>query len=129
MGGKMSVQHIGENTNIYFKDIPSSKKDLISAKDNLDQLLRRAPCGSICRLKITKSFLGFKGVLTITSKDKNFLVEKTKKSLAALQEELFQDISEKLAAWKKERSIDEITGVISLESLSIEKKKLPKKNN
>ena len=99
----------------------------MEAKEQLDRLLRYVPCESICRLKISKSFRGFKGVLKVSSRDKIFLVEEKSSSIANLQKILFHQMTTQLDQWKKERSIDEITGVISLKSFSIEKRKDKKK--
>ncbi len=119
----MSLQHYDENTSIHFNDIPSSKDDFLEAKENIDLLLRHAPCGSNCRLKITASGRGFKGFLEVNSKDRVFRIEHKDISIGKLQKFLFTQINENLNQWKKGRSEKDITGIVKLESLFLEKKK------
>ena len=122
----MSLQHYDENTSIHFKDISSNKEEFLEAKENLDLLLRKAPCGSNCRLKISAVEEGFTGFLEVHSQGHIFRVEHQDSSVRNLQTFLFKSISKELDQWKKERSEKDITGVVKLESLVLEKSKNPK---
>lgn len=124
----MSLQHYDENTSIHFKNISSNKEEFLEAKENLDLLLRKAPCGSNCRLKISAIEEGFKGHLEVHSKGHIFRVEHQDSSVRNLQTFLFKSISKELDQWKKDRSEKDITGVVRLESLFVEQKKEPKRN-
>lgn len=117
----MSLQHYGENTSIHFES--SNQEDFLEAKDKLDQLIRKAPCDSNCRLKITFDKDVFTGVLEIKSPEKFFRVEDQSKAIKVLQKSLFSRITEELDQWKKDRSLEDITGSIKLRSFSMEKSK------
>ena len=117
----MSLQHYGENTSIHFES--SSEEDFLEAKDNLDKLLRKAPCDSNCRLTITRVENVFKGVLEIKSPEKSFRVEDQSSAVKVLQKSLFLKINKELGQWKKDRSLEDITGSIKLRSFSVEKSK------
>ena len=120
----MPLQSYEENTSIHFKNMQSSnKEDFLRAKDSLDRLLRKAPCGSKCRLKISISGSTFKGFLEVKSLEKIFYAKGEASTVKELQKSLFQKVSKELLQWKRERSLEDLTGSIKLESLSIEKKK------
>ena len=118
----MSLQHYGENTSIHFES--SNQEDFLEAKDKLDQLLRKAPCDSNCRLKITFDKDVFTGILEIKSPEKFFRVEDKSDTIKTLHRSLFMQITEELDQWKKDRSLEDITGSIKLRSFSVEKSKI-----
>lgn len=118
----MSLQHYGDNTSIHFEN--SNREDFLEAKDKLDQLIRKAPCDSNCRLKITFDENIFTGVLEVKSPGKFFRVEDKSKTIKVLQKSLFSQITEELDQWKKDRSLEDITGSIKLRSFSMEKSKV-----
>ena len=121
----MSLQHYGKNTSIHFEN--SNKEDFLEAKEHLDQLLRKAPCDSNCRLKITFDKDVFKGILEVKSPDQSFCVEGQSETVEVLQKTLFTQIIEELDQWKKDRSLEDITGSIKLRSFSVEKSKVKRK--
>lgn len=121
----MSLQHYGENTSIHFEN--SNKEDFLEAKDSLDQLLRKAPCDSNCRLRITFDKNVFIGILEVKSPEKSFRVEDQSETVKVLQKALFSRINEELEQWKKDRSLEDITGSIKLRSFSMEKSKVKRK--
>ena len=121
----MSLQHYGENTSIHFES--SNKEDFLEAKEHLDRLLRKAPCDSNCRLKITFAEDIFTGVLEVKSPEKSFRVEGQSETIKVLQKSLFAQITEELDQWKKDRSLEDITGSIKLRSFSMEKSKIKRK--
>lgn len=122
---RVSLQHYGENTSIHFES--SNKEDFLEAKENLDQLLRKAPCDSNCRLKITFDKDIFTGVLEVKSPEKSFRVEDQSDTVKVLQKSLFKQITKELDQWKKDRSLEDITGSIKLRSFSMEKSKIKRK--
>ena len=121
LGCRMSLQHYGENTSIHFES--SNQEDFLEAKDNLDQLIRKAPCDSNCRLRITFDKDVFTGILEVKSPEKSFRVEGRSETVKTLQKSLFLQITEELDQWKKDRSLEDITGSIKLRSFSMEKSK------
>ena len=122
----MSSKHYDENTSIHFKDFSTDKEDVIEAKENLDLLLRYAPCGANCQLQISASGKFFVGSLEVKTRDKVFRVEHKDSQVKNLQHFMFQKIKKDLDQWKKERSEEDITGMIHLDSLNIRKYKKSK---
>jgi len=125
LGWIVSLQHYDENTSIHFES--SNKEDFLEAKEHLDQLLRKAPCDSNCRLKITFDKDVFKGILEVRSPGKSFRVEDQSETVKVLHESLFTQITKELDQWKKDRSLEDITGSIKLRSFSVEKSKVKRK--
>ncbi len=121
----MSLQHYGENTSIHFES--SNKEDFLEAKDNLDKLIRQAPCDSNCRLTITFAENVFTGVLEIKSPEQFFRIEDKSETVKVLQKSLFLKINKELDQWKKDRSLEDITGSIKLRSFSMEKSKIKRR--
>ncbi len=119
----MSLEHFDENTSIKFSGDFVEKEEFLRAKENIDSLLLSAPSESMCRLNISSEGERYKGVLQVCSAERQFHIEEYALTISVLQRLLFKRMYKKLDQWKKERSIDEITGVISLHSFSIEKEK------
>lgn len=121
-GGGVRLEHFDENTSIQFNEY-SEKEEFLKAKENIDILLRSSPSESICRLNVSCEGRTYKGILQVCSGEKKFQIEEVAISVNDLQKILFQKMHKTLDQWKKGRSIDEITGLISLNSFSIEKEK------
>lgn len=126
----MSLEHYDETTSIHFTGIPSGQEDFLKAKENLDMLLRNCPCDSNCRLRISKTSQGmFEGILEVSFQNKSFEIKHQGKCVKDLQSFLFEQMNQKLDEWKLERSEEDITGTIKLESLFMEKSKKPRKKS
>lgn len=119
----MSLEHFDETTSIQFNDINSDREEFLKAKDSIDVLLRSAPSESVCRFNVKAVEGGFQGTLQICSAENQFKLNHEASTVSELQQTLFKKMHQDLNQWKKERSVDEITGVISLNSFSIEKEK------
>ena len=115
----MSLQHYDENTSIHFAD--SNKEEFIEAKALVERLLRLAPCNSHCNLEIKNKDATLTGRLELKTPDKTFSFEQKSEVLKELQSLLFNSVKDQLTQWKKERSTEDITGSIKLESFSIQK--------
>lgn len=89
-------------------------------KDFLETLLRYAPSKSICHLHIFKEEYSYLCKLTVHSNIKTFSSNFQHENLQHTIKIVLKSVKKQMALWKKNRSTEDLTGIISVALLDLD---------
>ena len=95
------------------------KKDLAHLKEYLESLLRHSPSNATCHLNIFKEPQAYLCKLTVHSNIKTFSSHAKEETIKDTVKTVLRNVKEQIAAWKKNRSSLELTGVHSVTGLHL----------
>ena len=86
----------------------------------LESLMRHSPSESACRMHIFKDPHGYLCKLTVHSRKKTFSSQFKDRHLVTAVKYVLKNVKGQVATWKKNRSAQDLTGVISIQQLELD---------
>jgi len=103
-----------ENINLKVHNYKCSEKQGKEIKNKLEFLLKQIPCNSRILLDFEYKDKIFRGKLKVKFNGKSFFSTDEDMMLTPLTSSLCKKVQKQVMKWKKSRTVEEITGVISL---------------
>lgn len=104
-----------ENINIKIHNYEQSKKQSKEIGNKIEVLLKQIPCDSRVFLDFDYKNKIFYGKLRVDCHGKSFLAKDQDALLVSLTNSLCKKIQKQAMKWKTTRTVEEITGIISME--------------
>lgn len=115
-----------ENCNINLKDYQINSKQTFLIKKKLESLVRQCPSNALISLQGHYTDKQFEGHLSVTSTRKAFYAEAKEETFELFLKSLCKKMQKQVYRWKKNRTYEEITGIINLDNYrSLSQKKEP----
>ena len=102
------------NLSINFHDYTNTKKQVKNIEQKLEFLLKQIPCDSRVSLDFSYKEKVFHGKLKVVLLGKSFFSSDQSILLDPLTGSLCKKIHKQIRKWKKSRTLEEITGIITL---------------
>ena len=105
-----------ENVNLRINNYKYSEKQSKEIENKLEFLLKQIPCDSRVLLDFNYKDKVFYGKLKVEFHGKRFFSKDKNVVLVPLTGSLCKKIQKQVMKWKKSRTIEEITGIVSIKS-------------
>ena len=103
-----------ENLSLKTNNYKLSDKQLSFIKQEADSLSRKIPYNSQIKLVISLKDKKLSGNLIVSARKKTFYASETHVTLNLLVKSVFKKVCRQTNKWKKDRTHEEVTGVINL---------------
>jgi len=114
---------MSSHVTIRFNGYKKTNDQVKSINEKLDFLIKQIPCNSHVTLDFHYKDNKFYGKLKVDLMQKNFISSDENLLLGRLTHSLCKKTLKQVMKWKKSRTLDEITGIISLNDIPGSNKK------